>query len=188
LRNLFDICVYARALLAGAGLEWSVPPRPASAWLRARHLRARIQAIINGGPMSKIRVVGCAIVLGTTLTAAGYGAVSAFPLQNSGGQRGARVYDSKEEGVTLPRIVREVKPQYTQAAMDAHIQGAVMLAIVVEPDGTPGDVRITRSLDPMYGLDEEAVKAARQWRFRAGTKDGKPVAVRIEIELTFTLK
>jgi TonB family protein len=138
--------------------------------------------------VSKTRVIGWAIVLGATLAASGYVAVNAFPLQNSGGQRSARVYDSKEEGVTLPRIVREVKPQYTQAAMDAHIQGAVMLAMVVEADGTAGDIRITKSLDPMYGLDEEAVKAASQWRFRAGTKDGNPVAVRIEIELTFTLK
>ena len=138
--------------------------------------------------MSKTRVVGWAVVLAATLAASGYGAVSAFPLQSSGGQRGARVYDSKEKGVTLPRIVREVKPQYTQAAMDAHIQGTVMLAMVVEADGTVGDVRITRSLDPMFGLDEQAVKAASQWRFRAGTKDGKPVAVRVEVELTFTLK
>ena len=98
------------------------------------------------------------------------------------------MYDPKEEGVTLPRVVREVKPQYTQAAMDERIQGSVLLTTVVEADGTVGDVHITTSLDPMFGLDEQAVQAARQWRFRAGTKEGKPVAVRIAIELKFTLK
>ena len=48
------------------------------------------------------------------------------------------------------------------------------------------DVRVTRS--PDEELDQEAVKAARQWKFKPGTKDGRPVAVQVNIELTFTLK
>ena len=57
--------------------------------------------------------------------------------------------------------------------------------MVVLPDGTVGDVRITQSLDP--GLDEEAVKAARQWVFAPGTRFGEPVAVQVGIELYFNL-
>jgi TonB family protein len=45
-----------------------------------------------------------------------------------------------------------------------------------------------RSLDPRFGLDEEAIKAARQWRFAPGTRMGQPVSVQITIELTFTLR
>ena len=55
-------------------------------------------------------------------------------------------------------------------------------------DGSVGSVSVTRSLDATFGLDREAVSAAKQWRFKPGTKDGKPVAVRVAIELTFTLK
>jgi TonB family protein len=56
------------------------------------------------------------------------------------------------------------------------------------PDGTVGDVRITKSLDPVFGLDQEAIKAARQWRFKPGMRLGQPVPVIITIELTFTLR
>ena len=90
-------------------------------------------------------------------------------------------------GVTIPRIIREVKPQYTAEAMRAKIQGGVLLECVVQTDGTVGDVRVIRSLDTTYGLDQEAIKAAKQWLFAPGTRNGEPVPVMVSIELTFTL-
>jgi protein TonB len=72
--------------------------------------------------------------------------------------------------------------------MRAKIQGAVFLDIVVLASGEVGDVTVTKSLDTEYGLDLEAVKAAKQWRFEPGTKDGRPVPVQVALELTFTLK
>ena len=91
-------------------------------------------------------------------------------------------------GVTLPAVVKQVKAVYTQEAMDAHIEGTVGLDVVVQADGSVGDVKVARSLDPTYGLDEQAVKAMKQWQFKPGTKDGKAVAVRVEVEIRFTLK
>ena len=91
-------------------------------------------------------------------------------------------------GITLPTVVREVKPAYTADAMRAKVQGAVWLECIVMPDGTVGDVKVTRSLDPIFGLDQEAIKAAKQWRFRPGMRQGEPVPVIITIELTFTLR
>ena len=85
------------------------------------------------------------------------------------------------------RLVKEVKPSYTKEARDAKIQGAVLLSAVVREDGTVGDVKVSRSLDAKYGLDNEAVKAAKQWTFTPGMKDGKPVAVEVYIELAFNL-
>ena len=64
----------------------------------------------------------------------------------------------------------------------------MLLEAVVLPGGTVGEVRVIRSLDKKYGLDDEAVKAAKQWQFEPGRKDGKPVAVLVTIELTFTMK
>jgi TonB family protein len=58
----------------------------------------------------------------------------------------------------------------------------------VRSDGTVGDVQVTRSLDRTFGLDEEAVKAARQWQFSPGTRLGQSVAVIVSIELSFSLR
>ena len=93
-----------------------------------------------------------------------------------------------KDGVTLPVPVRSVNPGYTAAAMDAHIEGTVGLAVVVLADGKVSEVMVTQSLDKEYGLDTQAVEAARQWLFKPGTKDGKPVTVRVALEMTFTLK
>jgi protein TonB len=72
--------------------------------------------------------------------------------------------------------------------MRAKVQGVVLLQCVVRPDGSVSDIQVVRSLDPVFGLDQEAMKAARQWRFVPGTRMGQPVAVQITIELTFTLR
>jgi TonB family protein len=93
-----------------------------------------------------------------------------------------------KDGVTLPTPVRSIKPGYTAAAMEAHIEGTVLLDVVVLDDGKVGEVKVSQSLDMEYGLDTQAVEAAKQWLFKPGTKDGKPVAVRVTLEMTFTLK
>jgi TonB family protein len=90
--------------------------------------------------------------------------------------------------VTLPEIVKEVRPQYTAESMRAKIQGVIEVEAVVQTDGTVGMVRVVRSLDKEHGLDEQAVKAVKQWRFRPGKKDGVAVPVLVSIDLTFTLR
>ena len=98
------------------------------------------------------------------------------------------VYDSKEAGVTLPQPTRQVKAQYTAEAMRQMIEGDVLLSVVVKADGTVGTVAVRESLDSVYGLDESAVNAMKQWTFKPGTKDGKPVGVRVDVKMKFTLK
>jgi protein TonB len=90
-------------------------------------------------------------------------------------------------GVKSPRLIKEVKPAYTEGAMRRKVQGIVEMKVVVLADGTVGDeVTVTRSLDEE--LDQQAVKAVKQWTFQPGTKDDKPVRVQVSVELTFTLK
>jgi TonB family protein len=105
----------------------------------------------------------------------------------SGGGTGGGVY-RPGNGITLPQLLKEVKPQYTSDAMRAKIQGQVWVECVVRSDGSVGDAHVIRSLDSTFGLDEAALTAARQWRFRPGTRMGEPVSVLITIELTFTLR
>jgi len=93
-------------------------------------------------------------------------------------------------GVTAPVLLREVKPNYTGDAMRAKLQGVVEMEAIVLPDGTvdPRSIKITRSLDSTFGLDEQAKIAVRQWKFRPGTFKGQPVPVIVNVELTFTLR
>ena len=91
-------------------------------------------------------------------------------------------------GVTLPTVVKQVKPDYTPEAQAARIEGRVLLGAVVLADGIVDAITVERSLDATYGLDQQAIKAMKQWVFKPGTKDGKPVPVRISVEMTFTLK
>jgi protein TonB len=96
--------------------------------------------------------------------------------------------ERSREDVVLPRPTKSVKPGYTQAAIAAGIQGSVLVEVEVLEDGKVGEVRVVESLDAEYGLDQQALEAAKQWEFRPGTKAGKPVAVRVNIEMTFRLK
>ena len=72
--------------------------------------------------------------------------------------------------------------------MQNRIEGKVGLDIVVLADGRVGDVTVSESLDSVHGLDKNAVTAMKQWEFKPGTKDGKPVAVRVSVSITFALK
>jgi protein TonB len=107
--------------------------------------------------------------------------------EGTGGGTGGGAY-RPGNGVSLPRVIREVKPQYTADAMRAKVQGTVWLECVVMPDGSVSNIKIVRSLDSVFGLDQEAIKAARQWKFVPGVRNGEPVPVLITIELTFTLR
>lgn len=72
--------------------------------------------------------------------------------------------------------------------MSARAQGAVLLEATVLANGSVGPVRVVRSVDTIYGLDGKAVEAVRAWRFRPGIYQGRPVAVKVLVELIFTLR
>ncbi|HEX6364238.1 MAG TPA: TonB family protein [Albitalea sp.] len=91
-------------------------------------------------------------------------------------------------GVRPPVVVSEEKPAYTAAAMRQRIQGQVHLQAVIDTEGKPTDIKVVRSLDPTYGLDANAVAALEAWRFKPGTREGKPVPVLVTVELTFALR
>ena len=91
-------------------------------------------------------------------------------------------------GVTFPRLIREVAPTYTNGALQARVQGFVELRAVVHADGTVGDVWITRSLDRTFGIDDEAVRTIKLWRFAPATRNGRPITIVVPIELRFTIR
>jgi TonB family protein len=87
--------------------------------------------------------------------------------------------------VSAPAVAMKVDPEYSEEARLAKYSGVVILNVVVDGDGRARDIQVTKSLG--MGLDEEAILAVNQWRFRPGMRDGQPVLVRATIEVNFRL-
>jgi len=88
--------------------------------------------------------------------------------------------------IAAPRVIQRVRPAYTQAAIDARLQGAVILELVIGEDGAVERVRVLRGLP--LGLKESAVSAVRRWRFDPSTLDGRPIKVRYRLTVHFQLR
>jgi periplasmic protein TonB len=102
----------------------------------------------------------------------------------SGGGIGDGVYRAGN-GVTKPELVHKVEPEYSEEARKAKFQGVVVLYIVVDPSGNAINPKVMKSLG--LGLDEKAMEAVKQWKFKPGYKDGKAVAVAATVEVNFRL-
>ena len=87
--------------------------------------------------------------------------------------------------VSAPVPTSRPEPKYTEEARKARIEGSVLLSVVVDPDGNTRNIKVVKSLDP--GLDQRAIEAVSQWKFKPGQKNGTPVAVQAQIEVTFRL-
>ena len=86
-------------------------------------------------------------------------------------------------GITPPRVTHQVNPVYRPDDEGFRISGTVIVGLVVTSKGEPKDVHVVKSLDK--SVDQSAVEAVQQWQFEAARKDGKPVAVRITVEIRF---
>jgi len=104
-----------------------------------------------------------------------------LPLRSYSGEPVLRI----GHGVTAPRAVNQPDPEYSEEARRAGLQGKCIVSLVVNSEGKPENVTITRKLG--MGLDENAVEAVRNWTFEPARKDGKPVAVRISVVVTFRM-
>lgn len=100
---------------------------------------------------------------------------------NSGGYGGGVM--SVGNGVTAPRLIHSVKPQFTDAARRSRYQGVVSIQLIVDAQGNPADIRIVRHLG--MGLDQKAVDAVRQYKFAPATFHGQPVPVQIMVDVNF---
>jgi TonB family protein len=96
------------------------------------------------------------------------------------------VFFPNTNGATIPQLISpHAEPQFSDKARRKRIEGTVVLALVVTADGLPTDITVVQPLGS--GLDEEAVKTVKQWRFRPAMKDGKPVEAKLKVEVDFHL-
>ena len=88
-------------------------------------------------------------------------------------------------GVSPPKVEHKVDPKYTKEARAAKVAGIVSLNLVIDANGSPRDIVVTRGLG--FGLDEAAVDCVQKWRFKPGMKEGSPVNVQATIDVNFRL-
>ena len=88
-------------------------------------------------------------------------------------------------GIKAPHPTRQQEPDYSERARKKKISGTVQLSAVVDSSGDVRDIQVTKSLE--RSLDQQAIAALNRWKFEPAIKDGQPVAVKLEIEMSFRL-
>ena len=89
-------------------------------------------------------------------------------------------------GVTAPVAIETISPAYPEAARRARFEGVVVLEAIIGVDGLVRDVRILKGVNPV--LDPAALEAVKRWRYRAATIGTHPVAVYLQVVITFSLR
>jgi TonB family protein len=105
--------------------------------------------------------------------------------QPAGDKSNVEIPRAGVSGVSMPKCQHGPDPEYPQEARKKKYEGVVVLMVVVTLAGKATDIQVIKS--PGMGLDEKAIEAVRKWRFKPAMKDGKPVNVKMPIEITFRL-
>jgi TonB family protein len=87
--------------------------------------------------------------------------------------------------VKSPKLIHYVEPAFSSSSKEAFVEGVVRISTVVKADGVPSDIHIAKGLNSEE--DQKAMEAVGKWRFQPGTKNGKPVNVRVTVEVEFRL-
>ena len=124
---------------------------------------------------------GYKVVDGTAVPPSGLGSGNALP-QSPVGEGGLYRIGN---GVSPPQVTHPVNPQYTDEARSAKFQGMCIVAVIVDENGMPQNVHVVRPLGK--GLDEKAVEAVKQYRFKPAMYQGHPVPVQVNIEVNFRI-
>lgn len=109
--------------------------------------------------------------------------------QDSSAKNDETVYElhnARENGIHAPKGIYMPDAEYSDYARRKKISGVVMLSFVVAKDGTVRDPAVTKSLE--QSLDRQALDTVKKWKFEPATKDGQPVAVRIQAEMSFRIR
>ncbi|MCS6952850.1 MAG: TonB family protein [Bryobacteraceae bacterium] len=153
-----------------------------SAWLAANSKPASVppQSVAESSVRS-------AAASGPASTTAGPETKTASPpgLQASTSGPSTKLAPQLPSGASVPVLTWKVEPEYSEEARVSGLEGTVVIGFIIDPQGRPRDLRVIQGLG--MGLDESALRAVSQWRFRPAYKDGKPVAVPATAEVNFRL-
>jgi protein TonB len=88
-------------------------------------------------------------------------------------------------GVSSPVVIYKVDPEFSEEARKAKFMGVVLVNLIVDPQGRPQNVHILRGVG--MGLDDKALAAVKQYRFKPAIENGKPVPVELNVEVNFQI-
>jgi alkaline phosphatase D len=88
-------------------------------------------------------------------------------------------------GVTPPVLLHQVEAEYSKEARKAKLSGVVLVGLILEKDGTPSHVHVVKGIG--HGLDENAVEAIKQYKFKPSTLNGEPVRVEMNVQVDFRI-
>jgi TonB family protein len=88
--------------------------------------------------------------------------------------------------VNRPQLIHQVEARYTEYARENHLEGVCLIALIVDEHGLPQEIQVVQSLEP--DLDQNAMYALSQYRFTPAMKKGRPVPVKITVEVNFRLQ
>ncbi|HEY3741623.1 MAG TPA: M56 family metallopeptidase [Bryobacteraceae bacterium] len=182
-REFDDPAQYALGLIEAARVLGSFPsPHLTTAFVDPNTFEERIVnlTIPKSQPRRALRLTAVAAIAAAGLLVTGVSVSYAAQASDE------KVHDIHEKGVTPPKVLHKIQPDYTENARAAKIQGSVVLAVEIATNGRAENVRVERSLDE--SLDQSAVEAVKKWEFRPADKDGQPVRVSAHIEVNFHLK
>jgi TonB family protein len=110
---------------------------------------------------------------------------SGYYSNRSGGTGGGGVDNSTAADGSVPTLIYAPEPEYSEEARKAKFQGTVTLTVEVDASGQVTNTSVVRSLG--LGLDQKALEAVQQWKFRPGMRDGKPASVQVQVDVNFRL-
>jgi TonB family protein len=192
---------YLHALLEIATASRALPV-PAPLFLVESQLARRVASLVKEVRMSKSRLVASLVISLAALAATGWWAVRTFwfvaplptktvvtyaPVSPPGSNAPPKTLAVYTVGgdVKAPVPIYKPEPAYSPQARKDKAEGTVVTEVVVDASGNVADVRLVRSLGK--GLDESAIETIRTWKFEPATKNGKPVPVRVIVEVSFRM-
>lgn len=199
---------YLQALLEMAGQKWLAESLPAPLFLRENQLAERVALMMKEAHMSRKQLTISMLITAVALLTAGAALVWAFPLktsappaqspatasapaENGDGTSQYRGQDYKYLGkvykvggdVEAPVPIYKPEPPYTPEAKKAHLSGPVILWAVIDAKGEVAETKVLKPLG--HGLDDNALKTVRTWKFKPAMRRGVPVPVKVMIEISF---
>ena len=152
-------------------------------FLEKNRLKQRVQVILEEKPMPAIKRYAWLALITAALFFVANWARDSFPVYAQ--SDAPEIHKVGDDGVSAPRLLSKVEPEYTEEARERKINGTVTLSCEVHADGRAHNIKILEGLEG--GLNDKAIEAVEAWKFQPGLKDGKPVAVSATVEINFRL-